>query len=67
MPETPIAFSDVEVLSASGMTMRCRVQGKVVVVGRLQMLPGTTVRQHGDCGTLVIPRWAVHDLGLTEP
>lgn len=67
MPETPITFTDVEVVACSDLTMRCRVQGKVVIVGRMQVLPGTTLTAEGDRGTLVIPRWAAQDLGLTEP
>jgi hypothetical protein len=31
------------------------------------MLPGSTISEAGDVGTLVLPRWAVQDLGLTEP
>ena len=67
MPETPIAFEDVEVLTAGGMTMRCRVLDQVVVVGRMQIMAGTTISLEGDVGRLVLPRWAVQDLGLTEP
>jgi len=67
MPKTPIVFERVVVLSTTELTMRCRVQGKVIVVGHLQSLSGTTVRSAGDVGRLVLPRWAVQDLGLTEP
>jgi hypothetical protein len=67
MPETPVAFEDAEVLSATDLTMRVRVQDKVVVVGNAQPLAGTTVGRAGDRGRLVLPRWAVRDLGLTEP
>ena len=67
MPRTPIAFESVQVISTTELTMRCRVQSKVIVVGNLQVLSGTTVRNVGDVGRLVLPRWAVHDLGLTEP
>jgi hypothetical protein len=56
MPETPMTFEDVELLKDSGMTLRCRVQGKVVVVGRLQVLAGTTVSMESDRGRLVLPR-----------
>ncbi len=67
MPDTPIVFEDVEVLSATDLTMRCRVQGLVVIIGRGQPLSGTTIRAAQDRGRLVLPRWAVHDLGLPEP
>jgi len=67
MPKTPIVFERVQVIFTTELTMRCRVEGKVIVVGNLQVLSGTTVRDVGDVGRLVLPRWAVHDLGLTEP
>jgi hypothetical protein len=66
MPETPIAFDNVEVLRASDRTLRCRVGTKDVTVGRLQVMHGTTVAQEGDRGRLVLPRWAVRELGLPE-
>ena len=67
MPNTPVAFDDVEVIAETGLTLRCRIQGKEVVIGVAQWLPGTTVRHAGDRGRLVLPRWAVDDLGLTPP
>jgi hypothetical protein len=67
MPDTPITFEDVEVLSTTDLAMRCRVQGKIVLIGQSQYLNGTTVHRAGDRGRLVLPRWAVADLGLTEP
>lgn len=67
MPETPITFEDVEVVGASSLTLKCRVQGRMVTVGRLQVLPASTVTNVGDRGRLVLPRWAVQDLGLIEP
>lgn len=67
MPETPVTFDDVELVEANGMTLRCRVQGKLVIVGSLQALPGTTVRRPGDRGRLMLAPWAVQSLGLTEP
>jgi hypothetical protein len=67
MPETPITFEDVEVLGVSSLTLKCRVQGTMVTVGRPQVLSGSTVTNVGDRGRLVLPRWAVQDLGLIEP
>jgi len=67
MPDTPIVFENVEVLTSTDCALRCRVQGQVVFVGRLQILAGTTVRRPGDVGRLIVPGWAVRDLGLPEP
>lgn len=67
MPDTPITFDDVEVLSATDMALRCRIRGKVVTLGRLQVMQGTTVTRIGDRGRVVIPRWVAQELGLPEP
>ena len=67
MPEIPITFDNVEVLSASDLGLMCRIQGKVVPIGRLQMLGGADVRDAGDRGRLVLPRCAVDALGLEVP
>src|SRR5438105_225488 len=45
VPNTPIVFEDVEVVSATDVTLRCRVQGVVFTVGALQFLPGTTIHR----------------------
>jgi hypothetical protein len=66
MPDTPIVFDDVEVLSATDMSIRCRVRKKTVMVGSLQPLAGTTISHAGDRGRLVLPRWVAEDLGLIE-
>ena len=67
VPNTPIVFEGVEVVSATDVTLRCRVQGMVFTVGALQFLRGTTIHRAGDRGRLVLPRWALRDLGLAEP
>ncbi len=67
MPDTPIVFEDVEVLSATDLTMRCRIRDAIVIIGRGQPLPGTTIRAAHDRGRLILPRWAVLDLGLPDP
>ena len=66
MPDT-VVFENVEVISASDLGLICMVQGKVVSVGALQVLPESTVRSKGDRGRLVLPRWAVDELGLAVP
>jgi len=58
-------FSDVEVLGSSGLVMRCRVNGKLVGVPPLRLLPGTTIARAGDRGLLVLGREMARELGLT--
>lgn len=57
-------FLGVEVLDDGGLTLRCRIEGKVVSIPPLRMLEGTEVRRTGDRGRLVIPWDVAVDLGL---
>jgi hypothetical protein len=58
-------FSNVEVLDASGLVLRCRIDGKTVGVPPLRMLPGTTIiRRKGARGTLVLDCEMALELGL---
>jgi hypothetical protein len=61
-----IAFSEVELLGASVFVLRCRVDGKIVGVPPLRLLPGTTIARAGDFGTLVLERDLACRLGLVE-
>ena len=61
-----VVFDGVEVIAASDMAMWVSVRGKRVIVGRAQPLAGTTICWLGDRGRLVLPLWAVHELGLSE-
>ena len=67
MPDTPITFEDVRVFDATPLSLRCQVNGKMVRVGRAQMLEGTTIANAGDRGRLVVRRVTARDLGLVEP
>jgi hypothetical protein len=58
-----IALADVEVLADNQLILLCRVNGRIVSVPPEQ-LPGTTVRRHGDRGTLVLTRKRAAMLGL---
>lgn len=51
----------------NGMALKCSIDRREVWVGRLQVLPGSTVRATGDIGRLVMPGWLARDLGLTPP
>jgi len=57
-------FSDVEVLDDGGLLLRCWVDGKIVSVPPLRLLPGTTVARAGDRGMLVPEREMARELGL---
>ena len=60
-----MTFPDVEVLDSSGLVLRCRLDGKIVGVPPLRLLPGTTIARAGDRGTLVLEREMARELGLT--
>lgn len=67
MPETPITFEQVEVLSRTDLGMSCQIDGRRVYVGTAVPLAGTTIRLSGERGRLVLPRWFVQENGLTPP
>jgi hypothetical protein len=60
-----VSYPDAEVLTATNTALVVRVQGRRVTVPRGDLEPGTTLKQDGDRGTLVIPRWLADTLGLT--
>ena len=59
-----IVLDDVRVLADSGMALKCHARGREVWIGKLQILPGSTVHAAGDYGRLVIPLWLASELGL---
>lgn len=59
-----VVFDEVRVLADNGMALKCLVNRREVWVGRLQVLRGSTVRDVGDCGKLVVPGWLARDLDL---
>jgi hypothetical protein len=67
MPQTPVTFDAVEVLSTTVFGMTCRVSGREVFVRSGVLKPGTTVRDQGDVGHLVVPKWFALQEGLPVP
>src|SRR5262245_8920302 len=61
-----IVFPEVEVLDTSGLVLRYRIDGKIVGIPRLRLLPGTTIARTGDHGKLVLGREMASELGLVE-
>jgi len=61
---TRVEFNDVEVLDAGGLLLTCRVSDQIVLVPRLRVLPGTTIRRSGDRGRLVLEQDLARELGL---
>jgi hypothetical protein len=59
-----IVIPDVEVLDAKGLVLRCRIDGKIVGVPLLRLLPGTTIAWGGERGTLALERKLASELGL---
>jgi hypothetical protein len=64
MSEPTVTFENVEVVSSSDLAMQVRVQRKIVFIGSLQALPGTTIHRLGERGRLVLPVWVARDVGL---
>jgi hypothetical protein len=59
-----MTFPDVEVLYGGALVLKCRIDGKIVHLPPLRMLPGTTIRRTGDRGMLVLERTLAIELGL---
>ena len=64
MPETPIAYDDVEVLDHDDLGFTCRIGNERAFIGKYVPVNGTTVRRRGDRGRLTLPRWFVEQQGL---
>ena len=62
-----VEFADADALGDAGADLLCRVGDRHVTVPRLLIQPGSAVRQPGDHGRLVIPRWLAIGLGLVSP
>ena len=59
-----VEFRGVLVLDHAGLVLRCDINGRIVGVPFLRMLPGSTVRWAGDVGSVVLPRDVAENLGL---
>jgi hypothetical protein len=59
-----VEFTNVEVLAHNEHVMLCRGAGKVVTIPRPSVLPGSTIQQKGDVGTLVLTRQVAKGLDL---
>ena len=51
-----VEFRNVEVLARNQHVLVCLVAGKLVSIPPGRLLPGSTIRQQGDIGTLVLTR-----------
>ena len=60
----PVVFENVEVLGASNLVLRCRVDDRIVGIPPLRLLPGSQLVRNGDRGTLVLPEDLAARLGL---
>ena len=61
---TRVEVTNVEVLDAGSLVMKCRVGEKILFVPPLRLLPGTTIRRIGDNGKLVLEQDLARELGL---
>jgi hypothetical protein len=59
MPETPIAFDGVTMLTSNGLGHMFKIGDKEVFVGSAVPMPGTAAFVVGQVGRLVLPRWFV--------
>lgn len=58
-----VTFEDVEVITGD-LALWCRVNGTIVAVPRLGILPGSQIRRAGDRGRLVLAHDVAEHLEL---
>ena len=59
-----IELADAEVVVHTGSTVVYRISGSLIMVSAMHVGLVSTARQPGDVGTLVLPRWLAHELGI---
>ena len=68
MPVNAQAAAPIEiparVIVWSALLMRCLIKGREIDLSSQMILPGTTVRQSGDEGIVVVPTWYAINLDL---
>jgi hypothetical protein len=64
VPETPIVFDDVKLLTNGFLGRTYRIGDRDLFVGSAVPLKGTTVGVVGQIGRLVLPRWFVEQEGI---
>jgi hypothetical protein len=53
-----------EVIVSSDQLVRCMIDGRRVDFTPLHLQPGTTVKQSGDTGFVVVPNWLARVMEL---
>jgi hypothetical protein len=61
--ETVALWAD-EVIVSSDLLVRCMIDGRRVDFQPLHLQPGTTVKQSGDTGLVVVPNWLASAMEL---
>jgi len=59
-----VELDDVEAVADTGLALICVIKGRRVPVPPHAIEPGSTVRQVGDRGKLIIPVWMARNLGV---
>lgn len=67
MSDHPIEIPNVEILSATDATIRCRVGETVVDIARCHLRAGSEVAHAGDRGKLIVPHWLGVLSGMSRP
>jgi hypothetical protein len=63
--DAPFVVDDVHVVRATDLGWTCEIGGRTVFIGRLQIVPGTTVPGVGERGPITLTTTAARDLALT--
>ena len=62
-----VEIPNAQVMMHTGMSVMYRVAGRDIMVAPLHVGLMSTARRPGDIGTLMLPRWLAHDLGIVHP
>ena len=62
-----VEIPNAQVKMHTGLSVMYRVAGRDIMVAPLHVGLMSTARQPGDIGTLMLPRWLAHELGIVHP
>jgi len=63
-PDDPFTIETAEVISEGRRASLCRVDERGLWIPNDRILPGSEIRNNGDRGRLLVPRWLAEHLGL---
>ena len=66
MRDAPFVIDHVRVVRQTDLGWTCEIRGRTVFIGRLQIVPGSSLPPVGGEGRLTLTAAAARDLGLVD-